>query len=251
MKTRWLITGWLLVCGWLTDLQAQVYTLKPGTAAVLKKGTAFFADSLVLTPMADFMLSYTSLLKSPGVQHPLTGQHIARVYRFCGTAGPFCGAISMYYREGDELMGMDENCLSLDIFNGSIWRIFSPAERNVRKNFVTVNGVSSMRLNELTLVDSRKLLKKDAAESRNEVSAIKLQCRVSPNPSSQQFRVSVSSSSDAPIILRLSDIAGRQIARWNIIRYQNLLVGAELKPGIYLLQALQGEEQQVIRLVKQ
>ncbi len=444
MKARWSIIAWLLAWSWLPSLQGQVYTLKPGTPVVLKQGTPFFADSLVLIPAADFKLTYSSLVKSGTTQHPLTTAHIARVYRFCGTAEPFSGAVKMAYLEGAELSGLAENSLTLDLFNGQNWRILPPAERDLCKNQVTVNGIRQERLAELTLVEcppprmqcpadllvytqagqcgavvqyaspvvsdicgsarvdqtgglpagaffpagvtrntftavsssgktttgsftvtvvdreapqitglsaqpatlwppdhqmqlitlsydlqdacgrvtpvlsvssnepesgtgsgdlspdwlmidphqlqlraersgsgagriytitvtarddagntsraaTRVLvpqhaagnLKPEASSRQDGLTGTALRCTVSPNPSAQQFTVYVSAPSDLPITLRLTDLAGRQIARWQINRHQRLQTGADLKPGIYLLEAVQGNDQQVIRLLKQ
>jgi len=75
--------------------------------------------------------------------------------------------------------------------------------------------------------------------------------KISPNPTENVFRIQVTSSSNEPITLRISDMNGvvrivdTRLSKGNIIT-----VGSELTGGIYMAEVIQGNNRKVHKLVK-
>lgn len=136
------------------SLQAQVLTVLQGTNLVIKPGTAFSADSIVLTPSAEFILNGTSLGKNTTVNHQTSNAYIARVYQFSGATSSFTGTIQFYYQDGAELNGLAESGLQLNINNGTSWQAFTSTTNDVNNNFVLTTSISGIQLDELTLASA-------------------------------------------------------------------------------------------------
>lgn len=132
-------------------LQAQILTVSPGTDLVIKPGTVFFADNIILTPAADFTLSNISLSRNTIVSHPVLNTYIARVYQFSASTNPFSGSIQINYQDGAELNGLSESDLQLNIHNGLSWQAFASTTNDVVNNYVLTTSLSGLQLNELTL----------------------------------------------------------------------------------------------------
>jgi hypothetical protein len=77
-----------------------------------------------------------------------------------------------------------------------------------------------------------------------------LELKVSPNPTTSYFKAQVITSGLENVNLRLMDIEGRLIRKEVVEANGNLNFGSELKPGVYILEALQGEMKRVVRVVK-
>lgn len=149
-KIIFIITIWA-AASLLNCLQAQILTVSPGTDMTIKSGTVFSADSLILTPSADFTLSNLSLKKSTAVSHALPNPYIARVYQFSNNSNPFKGSVQINYRDGAELKGIAESSLTLNIYNGTKWNAYAPTTRDATNNYVLTSGINCVALNELTL----------------------------------------------------------------------------------------------------
>ncbi len=75
--------------------------------------------------------------------------------------------------------------------------------------------------------------------------------KVYPNPSSTDFTIRVVSSSDAPIQLRMLDISGHVLNVNNtVLKGATYKLGSELRGGTYFAEITQGDNKQVIKLVK-
>jgi hypothetical protein len=133
------------------SLQAQVLSISPGTDLVIKQGTVFSADSLTLTPSADFTLSNISLGRSSTVSHSTVNPYIARVYQFSTNTNVFNGTIQISYQDGAELNGLAETDLQLNAHNGITWQAFASATNNTINNYVLTTSLPGLQLNELTL----------------------------------------------------------------------------------------------------
>lgn len=97
------------------------------------------------------------------------------------------------------------------------------------------------------LITSEKTPAKDLA-----VSASRLQLEANPNPSSGDFVLRISSSDvNTAVTLRISDMAGRLISvRGGIAPNSTVVTGSELKNGLYIAEIWQGNQHQVVKLVK-
>ena len=108
----------------------------------------------MLTPSADFTICNNTLDKFTTVIHTTSNPYIARVYRFTNNTNSFSGSVQINYTVGDELNGIPENQLPLNIHNGTAWTAYAATTRDGTNNFVLTNSVSSTGLNELTLANS-------------------------------------------------------------------------------------------------
>ena len=72
-----------------------------------------------------------------------------------------------------------------------------------------------------------------------------------PNPSQNYFNVRMEGSSDSPIDIRVIDMLGRVIeVRKAITPGTVIQFGQNLRAGWYILEAVQGEEKQQMKLIK-
>jgi hypothetical protein len=78
-----------------------------------------------------------------------------------------------------------------------------------------------------------------------------LRLTVLPNPASTYFTIATASNSNEPVQIRLLDDLGRlKESRKNLPANGNFTIGQSYRSGIYLLEAVQGEQRVVVRLIK-
>jgi len=134
------------------SLPAQIIKVNPGTDLTVLENTLFTADSLTFSPTQTFVISNTSLIKSSMLLHPSFNPNITQVYQFTNSPTPFSGSMIFHYSDA-QLNGIDENNLTLNIHNTVFWSAHDPASRNTSVNTVLTTGLSTIRLNEITLGD--------------------------------------------------------------------------------------------------
>src|ERR1700690_2913636 len=110
--------------GTCSKLHAQILKVTTGSDLTILGGTVFSADSLIITPSADYTFSNTNLDKASTVIHTMPYNYIARVYQFSGVTNPFSGSVQISYMDGAELNGIPESGLTLNIFDGTSWNAF-------------------------------------------------------------------------------------------------------------------------------
>ena len=130
-------------------------TVSAGSSIFISSGTVFSADSLALTPSADFTISGANTeTRNAVVTHTTANPYIQRVFHFSNTMPSFSGAISIYYLDA-ELNSIPENMLTLNVNNGSVWNAYNlSVTRDGVKNFVTTAGLTNIVMNELTLANT-------------------------------------------------------------------------------------------------
>ena len=73
-----------------------------------------------------------------------------------------------------------------------------------------------------------------------------------PNPSAHFFILNIKSSDQSPVTIRITDISGRVISiQPNVASNSTLNVGHTYRPGVYFVQAMQGKQMVLLKLVKQ
>ncbi|MDQ3279236.1 MAG: T9SS type A sorting domain-containing protein, partial [Bacteroidota bacterium] len=73
-----------------------------------------------------------------------------------------------------------------------------------------------------------------------------------PNPSAGAFNLQVTSNFHTPVQLRVTDLVGRTIeVRKNVVPNSTLQIGAAYKAGVYMVEVVQGEARQQVKLIKQ
>jgi hypothetical protein len=78
-----------------------------------------------------------------------------------------------------------------------------------------------------------------------------MEVKVFPNPTTSSFNLQVTSNGSATIInARVLDLQGRLMKTIMVHPNENVSLGSELKPGVYMLEVLKGTEKKVVRMVK-
>ncbi|MEP7163306.1 MAG: choice-of-anchor Q domain-containing protein [Ferruginibacter sp.] len=78
----------------------------------------------------------------------------------------------------------------------------------------------------------------------------KLSVLVSPNPGSYYFNLLVKTNNPEPIDIRVLDLTGRLVKQIKAIKGNSARFGEELLPGTYLVEVRQGNEKQVLKVIK-
>ena len=123
-----------------------------------------------------------------------------------------------------------ESRINGTLINGSASSIF----------LVPISTVTSLRATKTNVPTS---LEQQADEARLNVSA-------TPNPSSDRFRLHVTSASKELIRVRIVDLFGRMKGEIKIQPNQTVFFGNDLKPGMYVVEVNQGTKREVIKVQK-
>ncbi|HVU94218.1 MAG TPA: hypothetical protein VHE34_03300 [Puia sp.] len=133
-----------LVCGlaFLTaGAQTVVFSVGSGSALTVKSGTLFSADSLVLTPSADWTVAANNLQISHTALNLMPAPGINRVYSL-GSQVAFTGTIQLYYQPS-ELNGNPEAVLQYtDSSLGSSWLASASSSVNTTSHYVQQAAVA-------------------------------------------------------------------------------------------------------------
>jgi hypothetical protein len=74
---------------------------------------------------------------------------------------------------------------------------------------------------------------------------------VTPNPSKERFVLTVKSADFSPVIIRISDVAGRTIESMkNVTSQSTLNFGEHYAPGVYVVEIVQGKQKKIIKVLK-
>ncbi len=138
----------MLLC--TASLQAQVLSVASGTDFNIAAGTVIGADSLDITPSADFTINGTSLSHNTTASNAVSFPYINSVYQFTNTSNPFTGSLQFVYNNS-ALNSIPTNYLSLNVHDGSNWNTEPVASLNTGSTYLQTTGLSGVSLNELTL----------------------------------------------------------------------------------------------------
>ena len=73
---------------------------------------------------------------------------------------------------------------------------------------------------------------------------------VIPNPTASYFRMQTHSSSLLHVQARVLDVQGRELQKMLLMPGQIVEFGHNLRPGTYIVESVQGEKYQTIKIVK-
>ena len=91
----------------------------------------------------------------------------------------------------------------------------------------------------------------DAASITEMENTEALRLKVFPNPGKAYFTLNIQTSNSQRMDVRISDVSGRLVeSRNNLLGSQQLRIGNNLKPGVYILQLRQGDNMKQIKLMK-
>ena len=150
IKKKSIITLACFLLGLISiSTSAQVISVAPGTEFTIGSGTLVSADSLDITPSANFILNGCSITKSNTAINSSSIPNINKVYQFSNTTNAFSGALKMFYNNAD-LNGITASSLKLLINNGSSWSLDINSTVNTTNKFVENNSVSGGFLKEIS-----------------------------------------------------------------------------------------------------
>lgn len=90
-----------------------------------------------------------------------------------------------------------------------------------------------------------------SADARSKEKVAVLKVTASPNPTTDHFVLKIESTDDAPITLRIMDLTGKTLSmKQQITPNSTFRTGSELLHGVYFAEVMQGNEKQVIKLIK-
>jgi VCBS repeat-containing protein len=119
-----------------------------------------------------------------------------------------------------------------------------------RINNVTVDGTQGS-INLVPNCNSSMITTRNTEETaKPEISADLLSATVFPNPSEDQFKLRVTTSSNEMINVRLSDISGRIVKQIRVTPHQLVQFGDELKNGLYIIEVRQGSKRVILKIEK-
>jgi hypothetical protein len=129
----------LLFCGWwLAHGQPVVLSAGGGTSLVVKSGTLFGADSLVLTPSADLTFASNTLTKSSTALAIAPHPSIQRVYYLTSQLN-YSGTIQLYYQTSELNGDAEANLKYTDSSVGGAWLQSASSTVNTALHYVQVN----------------------------------------------------------------------------------------------------------------
>ena len=233
-----------------TVVKAQIITVAPGTNLSLKSGTIFSADSLILTPSADFVLNGNSLGKNTFLTNSNAAASIAKAYKFGSTTSAYSGTVQIKYSTA-ELNGLTESTLLPYIQNGTSWLVYNAATNNTASHFVISQSLTGVLLNELSLTGNIiNTFTGKPVIPPNGLTAKVFEVKAYPNPAVTSFHLQVSSASTEAIRVVVSDINGKRVKELKLIPKEDLEFGAEFINGTYIVEIIQGSNRKTIRLEK-
>lgn len=143
----------------------------------------------------------------------------------------------------------DADYVRMKIFNKNTGEIYYDNEpgKSEAANPTTVTGVNSV-----VKIISKNQLRHTSAEEMQATEQPGFTVTAMPNPTTNHFTVQLKGGSSEPVTLRVVDAAGRTIeSRSNIATNNTLQIGATYRPGVYIVEAVQGKERVTLRLIKQ
>ncbi len=129
------------------------------------------------------------------------------------------------------------------------------ATDSIKVRYVSSCGNSSYRgiklTNTLKVCTPPVTIKSNLRESVQEtVSTENFNVNVYPNPSNNYFNLKTTSSDNTQIMLRVFDLQGKMIKATSVNANEISTIGNEFKPGVYILELVQGKVRQTKKIIK-
>ncbi|MGH2563531.1 MAG: Ig-like domain-containing protein, partial [Ginsengibacter sp.] len=172
-------------------------------------------------------------------------------HEFDATASDGCGVASLIYSlSGATNDGFDNNNRSLNNVR------FNEGTTTVTWRATDVNGNVSTCSFTVTVTHSGSSANPPEDQSQSnakmELFAAGLTLNAAPNPTSSYFTLSLRSIGTEKIKLNVVDLMGRTIEKiTDITPNTTVQIGGKYHPGIYMVQAVQGQQTVVLKLIKE
>ncbi len=150
MKTK-LLLFFIIVTG--TSLKAQeTFHIAPGTDVYFGANTTVSGEHITLYPSAPLILNGTALSKHNSLLRGSVNPGVSRAYRFSTPVVNFSGSILLTYFD-DELNGIMESALRLNVHDGNSWQSFENSTNDPVANTVLTTSLVNISLAELSLAN--------------------------------------------------------------------------------------------------
>jgi hypothetical protein len=152
--------------------------------------------------------------------------------------------------------GQREATITISIINDNI--VEQPEQFTVQLskpvNATIAAGTGTVTINDAapvtTMVTTNTMVTKTNAPER--LSATLFAVKAQPNPSTHYFTLHISSRSNQPVTMQVTDMLGRVVeARSSVATNGSVRIGQPFRPGVYLLTLTQGTNRITTKLVKQ
>ena len=93
--------------------------------------------------------------------------------------------------------------------------------------------------------------KRDHSTELESIQGNDFEIKINPNPSADQFILTVMSGKEQKVEIVIMDVLGRMLEKTNVLPNQQYKFGDKLINGIYLIEVKQGTQRKVTRIIKQ
>ncbi len=101
-----------------------------------------------------------------------------------------------------------------------------------------------------TLITTSARTTEQQLVQKQTINTNEFEVKVAPNPSSAAFRISIFSTSNEPVTIRLIDVSGRTLEILNATGNKIISLGSNLIGGTYFAEIMQGKNRQTVKLIK-
>ncbi len=142
---------WIITLATIEGQSQSSLYISSGANLFISSGAMVYIDGIILKPSADYnIIGLNSFTRNTVATPPPPTTYIRRVYHLLSTLPLFSGDITIYYQDA-ELNSLDENTMNLNVYDGSMWNVFTPTVRDATGNFVTAAGLTNIAINQATL----------------------------------------------------------------------------------------------------
>lgn len=179
---------------------------------------------------------------------------IALNYTVSGGCGAVTTKVTVSSNEPVNGTGDGDTAPDWEVVNNKLVRLRAERSGNGKGRYytitVTATDMAGKTASQTIVVEVPKNMA-DQKEANNK-QAPAVQVQATPNPSAQQFVLSVNSSNKKDkITLHISNAMGRLMEVRTVSSGQTVQIGANYQHGIYYVEAVQGKEKTSVKLVKQ
>lgn len=238
---------------------SRVYTTGTGyieATGVLNNPSSINLGNLGAVISSTKNFGSTIIRRGHAVQQNVAGSNssILRNFDIIPENNTSLSATLKFYYFDAELNGINEATLiQWKKNNGNNWVHVGADTKDPVINYVLRDNISKFSLWTLATEQGNPannfVNKYEVVESYQD----KFMMKALPNPSIQSFAITIQSpDQQSPIYLKIINISGQTIETRNALTPgQTLKIGENYRPGIYFIEAIQGKNHKLIKLVKQ
>jgi hypothetical protein len=185
-----------------------------------------------------------------------TSRYAVRGHEFDATASDGCGIASLIYslsgatNDAFESENTSLNNVRLNVGTTTITWKATDVNGNVSTCSTTVTVTNSGNGNDRD--NANPATAPSQSNPKLEMFAASLTVNVAPNPTSSYFTLTLKSIGTEKVKISVVDAVGRPIEKIvDILPNSTLQIGGKYHPGIYMVQAIQGQQTVVLKLIKE